>query len=43
MAGGPDASIQRASVEKDASFNIYETWTHLFRNFLIVALIAATT
>ncbi len=43
MAGGPDASIQRASVEKDASFNIYETWTHLFRNFFIVALIAATT
>tara|TARA_R110002095_G_scaffold87238_2_gene75995 strand:- start:1287 stop:2807 length:1521 start_codon:yes stop_codon:yes gene_type:complete len=43
MAGGPDASVQRASVEKDASFNIYETWSHLFRNFLIVALVAATT
>lgn len=43
MAGGPDASVQRASVEKDASFNIYETWSHLLRNFFIVALVAGTT
>ena len=43
MAGGPDASIKNASVEKDASFNIYESWSQLFKNFLIVGLVAATT
>ncbi len=43
MAGGPDTSIKNASVEKDASFNIYESWSQLFKNFLIVGLVAAST
>lgn len=43
MAGGPDASVKNASVERDESSDIYETWWHLLRNFLIVGLVAATT
>lgn len=43
MAGGPDETVKHKSVEKDASFKIYDTWTGLFRNFFIVALVAATT
>lgn len=43
MAGGPDDAVKRASVEKDASFDIYETWTHLGKNFLIVAIVATMT
>ena len=43
MGGGPDVSVKRESVEKDASFDIYETWFHLFKNFLIVGLVAAST
>lgn len=42
MVGGPDASVKHASVEKDASFSIYETWDALAKNFLIVILIAMT-
>lgn len=42
MAGGPDASVKHASVEKDASFNIYETWRELLGNLLTVVLVAAT-
>jgi len=43
MAGGPADEVKRASAEKDASHDIYETWTHLFKNFAIVAVIAAST
>lgn len=42
MAGGPDSSVKHASVEKDASFQIYETWTYLLKNFIIVGLVAIT-
>lgn len=42
MAGGPAAEIKNKSVEKDASFNIYETWGSLLKNFIIVAIIAIT-
>lgn len=43
MAGGPDESVKHRSVEKDASFKIYDRWDALFKNFFIVALVAATT
>ena len=43
MAGGPDEKVKHKSVEKDASFKIYDTWSAIFKNFLIVALVAATT
>ncbi len=43
MAGGPDETVKHRSVEKDASFKIYDTWSEIFKNFLIVTLVAATT
>ena len=43
MAGGPDDKVKRESANVDASYDIYENWTDLLRNFLIVALIGVTT
>jgi CIC family chloride channel protein len=42
MVGGPDVSVKIASVDKDASFNIYESWSYLLKNYLTIILVAAT-
>ena len=41
MAGGPSAEIKRGSATRDQSHLVQESWGHLLRNFLIVALVAA--
>lgn len=42
MAGGPSAEIKRGSATRDQSHLVQESWGHLLRNFLIVALVAAS-
>jgi CIC family chloride channel protein len=42
MAGGPSAEVKRDSAKRDTSHLVQEGWGHLLRNFLIVALVAAS-
>lgn len=42
MAGGPSAEVKRGSATRDASHLVQESWGHLLRNFLVVALVAAS-